>query len=59
MCHIVGVSAVYIELMPVNGEMENNWSTLWFDSNNDQLVDVDIPAIEALDLNELFIDLNN
>lgn len=50
---------IYIELMPVNGEMENNWSTVWFDSNNEQLTEVEIPAIEALDLNDLFIDLNN
>lgn len=50
---------IYIELMPTNEKMENNWTTVWFDSNNKEMVDIEIEGLEVINMRDLFIDLNN
>ena len=50
---------IYMELLPIDGDMDNSWTTVWFDSTNKEMIDIEISALNALNIKELFIDLNN
>ena len=38
---------IYMELLLIDGDMDNSWTTVWFDSNNKEMT----PAVNPVDIN--------
>ena len=36
-----------MELLLIDGDMDNSWTTVWFDSNNKEMT----PAVNPVDIN--------
>ena len=54
-----GKCCLYMELLPIDGDMDSSWTTVWFDSNNNEMINIEISALNESDMKELFVDLNN
>ena len=50
---------IYMELLLIDEDMDNSWTTVWFDSNNKEMIDIEISALNKSNMKELFVDLNN
>ena len=42
-----GKCCLYMELLPIDGDMDNSWTTVWFDSNNNEMIDIEISAFNS------------